>query len=194
MKKQEKSYKWLNSWHLPWHEESRKENFQILDNYLKSAPNTILDIGCGLARESEYFQKKYETKLWLLDGDFDSTKEKPRDNQWGDAESFKFYSPIDDLKNSWNARGLDYTFVNALDINIDKNLKFDVIYSLLSCGFHYPAKTYRELILNHSHENTVVIIDCRFDTLTTQLEDFDIIEKIKTYDHYYKLHINFKNI
>jgi len=32
---------------------------------------------------------------------------------------------------------------------------------LVSCGFHYPVATYRDLILKHSHENTVVVMDIR---------------------------------
>ena len=31
----------------------------------------------------------------------------------------------------------------------------------MSCGFHYPVNTYRDLILKHSHKNTKVIMDIR---------------------------------
>src|SRR5210317_2072015 len=192
MEIQKKKYKWLNSWNLPWHTSDRKERFEILDNYLESPPRSILDIGCGLARESEYFQKKYGTELYLLDGDFDQTKEKPRDNQWGSAESFRFYSPVQELLDSYDSRNIDYTFVDALNPVIHPDKKFDVIYSLLSCGFHYPASTYKGLIQMHSNNETKIIIDCRFHTLESQKQDFEIIKIIKEYDHYYKLEIKFK--
>ena len=192
MKIEKKKYKWLKSWNLPWHTDDRKERFNLLDNYLKTPPKSILDIGCGLARESEYFQKKYNTDLYLLDGDFDQTKEKPRDNQWGSAESFRFYSPMQELLNSYDSRNMSYTFIDASNPIIQIDKKFDVIYSLLSCGFHYPAITYKDLIEKHSTNDTKIIIDCRFDTLQDQKQDFEVIKIIKEYDHYYKLEIKFK--
>lgn len=187
--------KWLDWWNADWHTEDRKVRFNTLDNYLKSPPKKILDIGCGLARESEYFQKKYGTELYLLDGDFDSTKQRPRDNFWGTAESFKFYSPTQELKKSFDERQMNYTFVDALNPVIDENMKFDLIYSFLSCGFHYPANTYREMIERHSNKDTIVIIDCREDTLQQQKTDFDVVDIIsKTHHHldYYRMQIRFK--
>lgn len=187
--------KWLKHWFEPWHEKDRIERFNVLDVYLKTPPKRILDIGCGLARESEFFQKKYNTELYLLDGDFDSTKERKRDNFWGSSESFKFYSPIEELKKSFDERKMNYEFINALNPYIDENIKFDVIYSLLSCGFHYPANTYKEMIKKHSDDDTIIIIDCRVDTLEKQKEDFEIVNIISKTFHiieYYRMQIRFK--
>ena len=188
-------YKWLEHWSEPWHEEDRVQRFNVLDEYLKTPPKRILDIGCGLARESEYFQKKYDTELYLLDGDFESTKQRRRDNFWGSADSFKFYSPIEELKKSFDERNMKYTFVDALDPRIEKDVKFDLIYSFLSCGFHYPANTYRNMIKAHSYDDTKVIIDCREDTLEKQKKDFDVIDIISETFHfvkYYRMEIKFK--
>ena len=182
--------KWLEWWNAPWHTKDRIERFETLDRYLTTPPKRILDIGCGLARESEYFQKKYGTELYLLDGDFNTTKDKPRDNFWGSAESFKFYSPVAELKKSFHEREMSYTWVDAENPYIDENIKFDLIYSFLSCGFHYPAITYKELIKKHSNEDTIVIIDCRNDTFEQQSKDFEIVDIISKTNHY----IDYKRI
>lgn len=185
-------FKWLNSWNKPWHTEDRLKRFNLIDSYISTPPKRILDIGCGLARESEYFQKKYGTELFLLDGDFKSTENKPRDNQWGTAESFRFYSPVKELKKSYFERQMSYTFVHAENPQIPSNTKFDLIYSLFSCGFHYPAITYKNLIERHSTDKTKIIIDCRFDTLDFQKTHFHILDTIESYDHYCQICIKFK--
>jgi SAM-dependent methyltransferase len=152
--------KWLDAWNTESHKEYKAKVFNIIDSYI-DPPKTILDIGCGFARESELFQKKYKSKLWLLDGDFDTTKSISRDTKFGSAENFKFYNTIEILKESWNSRDMDYTFVDANDIRIDPSVKFDLILSSVSCGFHYPANTYKDLVEKHSHNDTKVIFDLR---------------------------------
>jgi len=71
--------KWVTNWNSLEHIESKKRLFHDIDQYIKDSPNKILDIGCGLARESEFFQKKYACELYLLDGDFENTKSNTRD-------------------------------------------------------------------------------------------------------------------
>jgi hypothetical protein len=54
-----------------------------------------------------------------------------------------------------------YHLIDCNVLNIRDDIKFDIITSWLSCGFHYPVSTYRELILKHSHKNTRVVVDLR---------------------------------
>ena len=172
------SNKWLTVWNDKEYIELKKNNFSILENYIKTPPKNILDIGCGLAFESEQFQKKYNSDLWLLDSDFENTEDRSRDILYGKADTFKFYSNVNDLKSSYDQRNMSYTFVDANDINIDSNIKFDLIYSILSCGFHYPAVTYKKLIQQHSHKNTVVLMDIRKKLLHQQENDFKLINVV----------------
>jgi hypothetical protein len=44
---------------------------------------------------------------------------------------------------------------------LSEDLKFDLITSYLSCGYHYPLSTYKELILKHSHKDTKLVFDIR---------------------------------
>ncbi len=157
----------------------RLEKFNILDQHLESPPATILDIGCGLAVESELFQKKYGCDLYLLDGDSNkNSSNQVRDIDYGDANSMQFYLTREYLEQQWQARGMRYQFVDASNPVLDPNLKFDLIYSSKSCGFHYPLSTYKDLIAHHSHANTVIIIDLRKPYLVHENAWFTIEQRI----------------
>ena len=149
--------------------------FNIVDGYLKFPPKRILDIGCGFAGVSELFQKKYGTELWLLDGDMSTTLDRPRKAKYGEVTDFKFYLPIEELYRQWDKQNLQYNFIDANNIQIP-DLKFDLVYSWLSCGYHYPFNTYKNLISNHTTDESIILMDFRRKTLDRQLSDFDIIE------------------
>jgi SAM-dependent methyltransferase len=157
------------TWVKPKYQQSAQDCFNEIDSYLSfHPPKRILDIGCGYAYVSEQFQKKYGTELWLLEGDFQTTIDRPRKATWGEVEDFKFYLPVADLKEYWNSRGIKYNFVDANNINIPEGMTFDLVSSWLSCGFHYPAKTYKSLVEKHTTSDSKVIFDFRTKTLLNQ--------------------------
>ncbi len=170
--------KWLNGiWQSDEYEIAKQVSFDLLDSFVTSPPTNILDIGCGLAFESEMFQKKYNSNLFLLDGDFEESKNATRDRKYGSSESMTFYTKIHNLTNSFNERKLRYTFVDANNINIPNNLKFDLIYSNVSCGYHYPLNTYSALLKKHTNSNSIMIFDIHSAYLNEQIkEEFEIIE------------------
>ena len=158
---------WLSGeWSTPEYQAAKKLNFDLLDAELVNPPTSILDIGCGLAWESRMFNDKYGTELWLLDGDTAANADKPKSarevNYHVDSAEFLFYHPMSWLKEQLDAKGTNnYNLIDVNNISIPKDKKFDVITSWLSCGFHYPATTYKDLILQHSHENTRIFLDIR---------------------------------
>jgi SAM-dependent methyltransferase len=155
----------------------KKISFDLLDSFLVNTPKNILDIGCGLAFESEMFQKKYNSNLYLLDGDFTDSKNATRDRKFGSTETMAFYSKIEDLQKQFDERQLKYVFINANDINIPSSLKFDLVYSNVSCGFHYPFDTYLDLLKDHTTENSIMVFDINSRYLTEQIQDsFEIVE------------------
>lgn len=173
----------------------KEQVFRDLDSYLTTPPKRILDIGCGYAHISEMFQKKYGTELYLLDGDVsESPKTANRKAKYGPTEEFVFYVPVSELKQHWDSKGLTYTFVDANKIFIPDDVKFDLVYSWISCGFHYPVSTYKELILKHTTEDSIVIMDFRRKSLGQQLKDFDIVHRLNgdEIQKKYRLHIKFK--
>ena len=158
---------WLSGeWSTPEYQAAKKLNFDLLDAELTNPPTSILDIGYGLAWESRMFNDKYGTELWLLDGDTDSNANKSKlasvKDYHVDSNEFLFYHSMSWLKEQLDAaKTKNYNLIDVNDISIPKDKKFDVITSWLSCGFHYPASTYKDLILQHSHENTRIFLDIR---------------------------------
>lgn len=158
---------WFKLWFAEGYQHYKREGFEHLDQYLIEPPKRILDIGCGMAWESQMFNKKYNTELWLLDGDVKSNTVKDPTiancGKWhNDPNTMLFYHSLDFLDEELKKCGVsNYKLVDVNNINIPVDIKFDLITSWLSCGFHYPVSTYRDLILKHSHANTVVAMDLR---------------------------------
>lgn len=177
------SAKWAdNVWLREDYIKVKHQSFELIESFLVNPPKTILDIGCGLAYESELFQKKYQSKLYLLDGDFDESKETYRDRKFGDVGSFQFYTRISSLENSFIQRGLDYTFVNANKIELSENIVFDLVYSNVSCGYHYPLSTYIDLIKKHTNDESLLIFDLHARFLKNQTEKYFEIIEMKSID------------
>jgi SAM-dependent methyltransferase len=156
-------HNWIeDEWFTEIYQKEKRNNFELIDKELSTPPLKILDIGCGFAWESRMFQKKHQSKLWLIDSEPD---ENTKVNEIGfheSASTFSFYYPLNFLKEKLDELGtVNYELINANNINLPKDLKFDLITSYKSCGFHYPVSTYRDIILNHSHNNTKVIFDLR---------------------------------
>jgi hypothetical protein len=153
-------------WDTELYQQNKKENFEILDKFLITPPMKILDIGCGLAWESRLFNEKYNSELWLLDGDTQDNESKSPKAMTGkyhtNVDDFLFYHPLDNLDMELKKLGTkNYHLIDCNNINIPADVKFDLITSWVSCGFHYPVNTYRELILKHSHPETRIVMDLR---------------------------------
>lgn len=187
---------YLRHWLAPDYVKGTENNFHLVDQYLKTPPKRILDIGCGYANVSSLFQQKYGCELYLLDGDFaDNNPEATRKAKYGPVEDFLFYSPVSKLKEQWDRQGMTYTFVDANNIHIDPDVKFDVVYSWISCGFHYPVATYKDLILRHTTEDSVIIMDFRRKLVGHEqsLAGFEVVHRLEGDDtsKKNKLHIRF---
>jgi SAM-dependent methyltransferase len=157
---------WINEeWSTPLYQSHKQENFAMLADYLSEPPKLILDIGCGLAWESRMFAKQYDSELYLMDGDFDNNDKDRTQMQARYCEcvnDFAFYYKLDFLQNKLDELGTqNYTLIDCNNIQISSHIKFDLITSWVSCGFHYPVNTYRDLIVKHSHADTVVVMDLR---------------------------------
>jgi SAM-dependent methyltransferase len=162
-------------WQKPQYIATKMRVFEMLDAYLKTPPKRILDIGCGFAKVSELFQKKYGTELYLLESDMKNSPGK-RIGKWGTADSFQWYLPIETLKQAWDSQDLRYTFVDGANIQVPADVKFDLVYSWLSCGFHYPVTTYQNLIKQHTTSDSVIIMDFRGNLTAQQHEQLDTTE------------------
>jgi SAM-dependent methyltransferase len=178
-------------WVTPDYIKACENIFNIVDSYLTRPPEQILDIGCGFAYVSELFQKKYNCKLYLLDGDVSTTTEATRIGKFGETSDFKFYLPIEKLQNHWDSKNIKYNFIDANNIKIPNDVQFDLVYSWISCGYHYPLSTYKELIKTHTNKNSTIIMDFRRKSLASQIQDLNIVSRLEGVDSSkkQKLHI-----
>jgi len=171
--------RWLQIWDTPEYQELKEQDINfVLEYFADHPPKKILDIGCGLAWESRAMQQNFGSELWLMDGNGSTiwagledniTDDQYRKKQigWrGDAQNMSFYNSLDTLDRLLQEQGTkNYHLIDANNIEIDDDVKFDLIYSAISCGFHYDANTYMDLIRKHSHQDTEVIFDIRIRKL-----------------------------
>lgn len=155
------SLSYINHWNKSHYVKAKIRLFEVIDAYVGRAPQRILDIGCGFAQTSEMFQKKYGSELWLLEGDKSATANATRFGKWGQVDNFGWYLPVDVLKETWDSRGMKYTHIDGSRLKIKNHIKFDLVYSWLSCGFHYPLDTYRDFVKKHTTEDSIIIMDIR---------------------------------
>ena len=57
------SQAWTRKWTTPTYVAKRQQTFELVDQYLNQPIKNILDIGCGFAWQSRFFQKKYNCEL-----------------------------------------------------------------------------------------------------------------------------------
>lgn len=174
---------WDHKWSTDLYIAKRRDNFETVDAYLNQSVGKLLDIGCGFAYDSRWFGKKYDTELWLLDGDANTNAVKPDSASYGnwntDSSELKFYHTFEFLNAKLQELGTkNYHLVDANNINIPGDVKFDLITSWLSCGHHYPVKTYIDLMKRHSHENTRIILDVRCKGTETNFIGVDGFEVV----------------
>ena len=55
---------WKSHWKSTQYVDDKLQKIEKLKSHIKSPPKNILDIGCGLAIESEYFQKTSKPQLF----------------------------------------------------------------------------------------------------------------------------------
>jgi SAM-dependent methyltransferase len=177
---------WDRKWSHERYVAKRRASFEIVDAYLNQPVGRLLDIGCGFAYDSRWFNQKYGTELWLLDGDASTNATKPESASYGNwnttSSELKFYHTFEFLDAKLKELGTqNYRLVDANNISIPDDVKFDVITSWLSCGHHYPVNTYIELMRKHSHANTRILLDIRCkgsETNFVGVDGFEIVNVI----------------
>jgi hypothetical protein len=174
---------WSGKWTSERYTAKKRANFEAVDSYLSQPVGKLLDIGCGFAHESRCFGEKYGTELWLLDGNQKNNVDKSNTASYGKwnttTDDLYFYHTFDFLDAKLQELGTkNYHLIDTNNINIDENIKFDLITSWLSCGHHYPVKTYIDLMKKHSHKDTRIILDIRCKGTKTNFIGVDGFEVV----------------
>ena len=182
------SAQWAGKWTTERYTAKKRANFEAVDSYLSQPVGKLLDIGCGFAHESRCFGEKYGTELWLLDGNQKNNVDKSDTASYGKwnttTDDLYFYHTFDFLDAKLQELGTkNYHLIDSNNINIDENIKFDLITSWLSCGHHYPVKTYIDLMKKHSHKDTRIILDIRCKGTKTNFIGVDGFEVVNVVSH-----------
>lgn len=149
------------------HEKRIPHQISLVSAYLKDPPKQILDIGCGPAEHARMFQEKFDSELWLVEGDKRNNSKKlssaVKSKFRSSTEDFLYYWDLRELKEKLDGYGLEnYHLIDCERTQIiPTNTKFDLVCSWKSCGYHYPLNSYADLIKKHSHPGTVIVMDIR---------------------------------
>ena len=154
-----------------------------IEKYIKDIdPKNVLEIGAGLGRGSVFFYKYFgwkNTNFYLLDGDSGDIKYSGIRKDGVD----EFYSSKGAAEKFCAANGLKkMQYFNAENNNwLELNVKFNLCYSFLSIGFHWPIKLYLDKIYSMLTNDALLIFGMR----SIEFEDF-IDEQIESVDlnHY----------
>lgn len=159
-----------------------KKDYDMIREFLPSRADRVLDIGCGLGLIDGFiYEHCGNPDLHLLDKtELDTNKIS------GFNKTYRFYNNMDAAKNTLSSNGVDERKIHlheANDITELLSCKFDLICSFLSCGWHYPIETYRDLICRTLKEDGTLILDIRHNTdqLDILSRDFVVVKQIYNY-------------
>lgn len=142
-------------------------DYSIIDKiiFIAGVPSMILELGCGLGRGSVLMNQRLKynnSKFYLLDGDTCTQGQVCGLNHSGRAD---FYNSLEATRSFCEANGLsDFVLLDA-EKNWQRALpKFDLVFSLLSIGFHWPLSLYLDKIYSHLLDKAKLIFQMRLTT------------------------------
>jgi SAM-dependent methyltransferase len=142
-----------------------QQEYLSLKDALPQSCHSMLDIGCGIAGIDVLLGRHYGpgVDIYLLD------KSKVEDevfylfNNRG-----AFYNSLETATETLVGNGIPAQKIHALEANaentIPEDAKFDLIFSLISWGFHYPVSTYLDQVYTRLAEGGSLIVDVRRGT------------------------------
>lgn len=134
------------------------EYLQIKPAIARINPGTLADIGCGYAIFDLFYYRDFPGRLLLID--IESTE----DRHFGFQETGAAYSNLDVaagfLKDN-AVKPQDITCLNPLKQDLAAQPPVDLAVSFISCGFHYPCKTYLDFFRDGVVADGHVILDLR---------------------------------
>ena len=158
-----------------------KETFDLslLEAIPIKTPRRILDIGCGFALYDIFLLKHYgyppDMHLYLFDKTTDLEKEKAEGFKGGGfrKEGISFYTNLECASDILVSNGADRNNIHSVIATENalsqlETSSFDLVFSLLSYGHHYPVSTYLKKIKLLLVQGGVLILDLRVIDGVTQ--------------------------
>lgn len=144
-----------------------EREYNIIKAYLPSDPKNILDIGCGVAGIDVMLEKHYsgagkDPYFYLLDKSEVNSKV-----YYGIEKQAAYYNSLDIAKKIMVTNRAQESRVHTQEVTgapIFPGVKFGLIVSLLSWGFHYPTDTYLDYAYDSLVPGGMLVIDIRKGT------------------------------
>ena len=163
--------------------------FNELKPFLPNQVKKVADIGCGLGIIDIflYFHYAQSPQFTLIDKNFIEKKVSYGFNKQG-----QFYNNFQTTIDFLESHGLKKNSIITFDKdNIDKiDIKFDLVISLLSMGYHYPLTQYLRFLKKNTHQDTVFIFDIakeynKISDIRSLFNEVEIIKESEEIRHNY---------
>jgi hypothetical protein len=140
--------------------EDMSMEYESLKRALPPKVSNILDIGCGIAGIDVFLCSHYNkaVNLYLMD------RSELSRVRYGFDKSHAYYNSLDLTREFLLSNGVPDGRIVTIDIGRDtfpSNVSFDLIFSLISWGFHYPVSTYLDEAHDALAKDGLLILDLR---------------------------------
>ena len=161
------------------YEKDIQKDYDSIKSYLPETCSRILDIGCGLAGIDLFLYNHYNGTPELRLLDYSKIDEKIH---YGYQNVGSVYNNLELSAQFLKLNGVDKKKIGIHNAAVSfPYYKYDIIISLLSCGFHYPVRTYLKHILDT--KSGIVILDIRKHSNQIPLlnDNFNTVQMIAEY-------------
>lgn len=137
----------------------------------------VSDIGCGHALIDVLFWQAFASDISLID------IETSTDRHHNFRQTGSGYASLSAARNLLENNGVPAERMMTINPNSDvlPDRTVDLAISLLSCGFHYPAETYREYLQRNLRKGGAFVFDLRVGTDQSDfLSMFSTVEVIRS--------------
>jgi|AntRauTorckE6833_2_1112554.scaffolds.fasta_scaffold07734_4 SAM-dependent methyltransferase len=145
-------------------QQDMENEYQEIKKFLPAKVENLLDIGSGIGGINVFLSQHYENEIDIHLLDKTATDEVI--HYYFENEG-SFYNSLDLAKQflSENSISEDKIHLHDADNPADCfSIKYDLIISLISWGFHYPLATYLNQVKDALAEGGVLILDLRKDS------------------------------
>tara|TARA_B100001093_G_C26668935_1_gene945321 strand:- start:340 stop:864 length:525 start_codon:yes stop_codon:yes gene_type:complete len=154
------------------------KEFSTIEKFIDKEDKNFLSIGGGIGGLELIINQKFQNNnFYFIERNYISKKVK---YGWGGTVNDEAYNDLILQKNFLMMNGMQGNQINIFDYDKDSlpEIKFDVIISLLSLGYHYTFDLYIEYLKKVSKPDTKII----FDTIDSEYfkKIFKKVEIIKT--------------
>jgi ubiquinone/menaquinone biosynthesis C-methylase UbiE len=146
-----------------------------IEKHLPQNAQSVLDIGCGVGGIDLEIYTHYDGNIRLNLLDYSEMQ----GNYYGFNSTGGKYNHLGLTELFLDINGVKRKNIRIYDANNGyPSGRFDIIISLISCGFHYPVQTYLEKI--KESRNGIVILDIRKGTGQIEIlrDNFNSVETI----------------